>query len=57
MTERMRKVLPLGVFGSLVFTLAAINTAPAQEPIPLVAPGQPPVPPVPPVQPQPIPLP
>ncbi len=44
MTERLLKVLPLGVFGSLAFTLVGINTAPAQEPIPLYAPGQQPLP-------------
>ncbi|HEY1187295.1 MAG TPA: hypothetical protein VGE74_06535, partial [Gemmata sp.] len=45
MTERMLKVLPLGVFGSLLVALAVINTAPAQEPIPLRPPGaQPPEP-------------
>ncbi len=54
MTERMLEVLPLGVFGSLVFTLVGMNPAPAQEPIPLVAPGQPPAPRL---QPLPLPLP
>ncbi|MDY3553090.1 hypothetical protein R5W24_002181 [Gemmata sp. JC717] len=49
MTERVLKVLPLGVFGSLLVALAAINTAPAQEPIPLRPPGVP--------QPDPVPLP
>src|SRR4051812_7080837 len=40
MTERLLKVLPLGVFGSLLAVLTAGFT-PAQEPIPLVPPGQP----------------
>ncbi|MBP3958471.1 YXWGXW repeat-containing protein [Gemmata sp. G18] len=52
MTERVLKVLPLGVFGALAFTLVAIDTAPAQEPIPLVTPGRFPV-----GQPDPVPLP
>lgn len=38
MSERMLKALSLGVFGSLVAVLTAGFT-PAQEPIPLVAPG------------------
>ena len=40
MTERLLKVLPLGVFGSLIAILTAGFT-PAQEPIPLLPPGQP----------------
>ncbi len=52
MTERLLKALPLGVFGALAITLVAIDSAPAQEPIPLRAPGGQPQP-----QPEPIPLP
>lgn len=50
MTERLLKVLPLGVFGALIAVLTA-GFSPAQDPIPLrppVAPG---------VDPEPIPLP
>src|SRR6476646_5163417 len=38
MTERMLRVLSLGVFGSLLAVLAA-TPSPAQEPIPLVPPN------------------
>ncbi|MBN9121594.1 MAG: hypothetical protein J0I06_21005, partial [Planctomycetes bacterium] len=52
MPERLLKVLPLGVFGSLLAALAA-GFSPAQEPIPLPLPGQPgyPAPPAPKPQP------
>ena len=57
MSERMLKVLPLGVFGSLLVALT-VSFSPAQEPIPLVPPGTPaPVPKLPPAQPDPVPLP
>src|SRR5438105_3250143 len=57
MSERLLKVLPLGVFGSLLAVLTA-GFSPAQEPIPLVPPGQPvPGPKLPPAQPDPVPIP
>src|SRR5215207_7464784 len=43
MTERLLKVLPLGVFGALIAVLTA-GFSPAQEPIPLVPPGGAPIP-------------
>ncbi len=62
MSELLLKVLPLGVFGSLIAVLTA-GFSPAQEPIPLFAPGaQPapipvPVPRLPGADPDPVPLP